>query len=47
MIIGCEVYYPVPLHEQKCFSYLGYKSDDFPVSVKASKTSLAIPVYPG
>ncbi len=44
--IGCEVYYPVPLHEQKCFSYLGYKSDDFPVSVKASKTSLAIPVYP-
>ena len=44
--IGCEVYYPVSLHEQKCFSYLGYKSDDFPFSVKASKTSLAIPVYP-
>ncbi len=44
--VGCEVYYPVPLHEQKCFSYLGYKSGDFPVSEKASKTSLAIPVYP-
>ena len=44
--IGCEVYYPVALHEQKCFSYLGYKSGDFPVSEKASKTSLAIPVYP-
>ena len=44
--IGCEVYYPVSLHEQKCFSYLGYKSEDFPISVKASKTSLAIPVYP-
>jgi dTDP-4-amino-4,6-dideoxygalactose transaminase len=44
--VGCEVYYPVPLHEQKCFSYLGNKSGDFPVSEKASKTSLAIPVYP-
>ncbi len=44
--IGCEVYYPVSLHEQKCFSYLGYKSDDLPNSVKASQTSLAIPVYP-
>jgi dTDP-4-amino-4,6-dideoxygalactose transaminase len=44
--IGCEVYYPVPLHEQKCFSYLGYKSGDLPISENASKTSLAIPVYP-
>ncbi len=44
--VGCEVYYPVTLHEQKCFSYLGYKSGDFPVSEKASKTTLAIPVYP-
>ena len=44
--VGCEVYYPVSLHEQKCFSYLGYKSGDFPVSEKATKTSLAIPVYP-
>jgi dTDP-4-amino-4,6-dideoxygalactose transaminase len=42
--VSCDVYYPVPLHLQNCFSYLGYKQGQFPVSEQLSKDSLALPM---
>jgi dTDP-4-amino-4,6-dideoxygalactose transaminase len=44
--VGVEIYYPLPLHMQKCFDYLGHRPDDFPHSLRASQESLALPIYP-
>jgi dTDP-4-amino-4,6-dideoxygalactose transaminase len=44
--IGTGIHYPVPLHQQKAYAHLGYKTGDFPVTEKVAPEIVSLPMFP-